>query len=185
MKFSHLLVFVIVRLITGSLALADPHSMKVIHPPYGSLGIVNDDMLIFTSHSQLGWTVSYNQGLRLLCRPISPETKRTPNHRYLGIDQSGEAPRLILESTESKESPWKWHLVRRTGGESRIVNLEIANGKFKGLYLAVDEESSEFPQQNVTRKDEPGRLRPEKTNALKFVEKPDHAIQFHTWPLSK
>lgn len=93
---------------------------------------------------------------------------------YLAIDS--DAKEFQLTAQAKPTAVWKWAKVSARG-DTRICHLEVAEGKYKGQFLAVEDKFVEIQRKK-------GR-KPTTVQKLKLVEKPEKALKFHVYPLSK
>ncbi len=143
---------------------------KITHPKEGWIGSADGDLRFFSGAIRPGrpeylvWSASAKSDATQIWRePVRGDLTK----KFLTIDPSAADFQLRLQ-TEPVAS-WKWSSVGRMG-ESNIAHLEVGEGKFKGQFLGIEDDSLEFTPKE-------GR-KSQTTHKLKLVEKQERAMKF-------
>ena len=151
-------------------AAADIYGFKITHPKDGWIGSADGDLRFFPGAIRPGrpeylvWTASSKTDATQIWRdPVRGDL----NKKFLTIDPTAAEFQLQLQA--KPVAAWKWTSVGRRV-EANIAHLELAEGKFKGRFLGIEDDASEF-----TPKD--GR-KAMSAHKLRLVEKQEDALKF-------
>lgn len=156
--------------LTQSAAATDMFGFKITHPKEGWIGSADGDLRFFSGAIRPGtpeylvWSASSKADATQIWRePVRGDLKK----KFLTIDPTANEFQLQLQA--EPVVAWKWISVGKRI-EANIAHLEVAEGKFKGRFLGIEDNSIEF-----TPKD--GR-KAKTVHKLKLVEKQDDSLKF-------
>ncbi len=166
------LVLGLLQLSMASLAAGELFALRIEQPQSGAIALIDDeiwfvpapvkresfDAIFNTSTTEAGT-------LQLFAKRPKPN---------LAID--AEAKEFRLTTREKPTADWKWFKVGARA-DTRICLLEVAEGKFKGLYLGLDQKIAPLERKKAQQ--------PITVRKLRLVEKAEAALQFQVYPLAK
>lgn len=152
---------------------AEMFGFKITHPKEGWIGSADGDLRFFPGRIRPGtpeyliWSASAKSGnTRIWREPVRGDLTK----KSLAIDSKTDDFQLQLQA--EPVAGWCWSVVG-SRGDSKTAHLEVADGKFKGRFLAIEDDAIEF-----TPKD--GR-KPMTVHKLKVVEKQEQALKFSVY----
>ena len=149
---------------------ADMFGFKITHPKEGWIGSADGELRFFPGPVRPGtpeylvWSASSKtDAVQIWREPVRDDLKK----KFLAINPTANEFQLQLQ-TESAAT-WKWVSAGKRA-DANIAHLEVAEGKFKGRFLGIEDVAIEF-----TPKD--GR-KARTVHKLKLVEKQEDSLKF-------
>lgn len=153
-----------------AVATADMFGFKITHPKEGWIGSADGDLRFFPGTVRPGtpeylvWSASSkSDGTQIWREPVRGDLKK----KFLVVDPAANEFQLQLQA--EPVAAWKWVSVGKRV-DANIAYLEVAEGKFKGRFLGIEDDAIEF-----TPKD--GR-KVRTVHKLKLVEKREDSLKF-------
>ena len=170
MRLIRLLTALIGLVLAQSASAADMFGFKITHPKEGWIGSADGDLRFFPGAIRPGtpeylvWTASSKTDVTQIWRePVRGDLQK----KFLTTDPIASDFQLQLQA--KPVVAWNWVSVGKRI-DANIGHLEVAEGKFKGRFLGIEDAAIEF-----TPKD--GR-KAKSVHKLKLVEQRDDSLKF-------